>query len=85
MHDNQTGLRLVGVDFSGQGTLDIDEFDIGSNKNVSVSFNANCCTRKALLSMMDVVGNADRVEFNQGPLNGKEPSLPWPKNTYMYS
>ena len=75
----------MGVDFSGQGTLNIDEFDIGSNKNVSVSFNATCCVRKALLSMLDVVGNADRVEFNQGPLNGKELSLAWPKNTYSYT
>ena len=77
MYDNQTGLRLVGVDFSGQGTLDIDEFDIGSNENVSISFNATCCVRKALLSMMDVVGNADRVEFDQGPLNGKLQDQYW--------
>ena len=65
------GLRLVGVDYAGDdGILDIDSFDIGTNENVSVYLEVNCCVRKAILSMIDVAGNANRVEFDKGPLKG---------------
>ena len=65
-----SGLRIVGVDFAGEGILNIDTFTVGTNDNVFVVLNATCCVRKALLSMIDVAGNANRAEFNKGPLKG---------------
>ena len=62
---------MVGVDYAGDdGILDIDSFDIGTNENVSVYLEVNCCVRKAIFSMIDVAGNANRVEFDKGPLKG---------------
>ena len=63
-------MRIVGVDFAGEGILNIDTFTVGTNDNVFVVLNATCCVRKALLSMIDVAGNANRAEFNKGPLKG---------------
>ena len=65
-----SGLRIVGVDFAGEGILNIDTFTVGTNDNIFVVLNATCCVRKALLSMIDVAGNANRAEFNKGPLKG---------------
>ena len=63
-------MRIVGVDFAGEGILNIDTFTTGTNDNVFVALNATCCVRKALLSLIDVAGNANRAEFNKGPLKG---------------
>ena len=62
-------MRLVGVDFSGEnGNLNIDDFVVGTNENVSVNLDVNCCVRKAILSMIDVAGNAQRADFDKGSL-----------------
>lgn len=61
-------MRFVGVDFEGDGNLEIEDFVIGTNESLEVSFDASCCVRKAALSLIDVAGNPNRKDFDKGPL-----------------
>ena len=63
-------MKDVNVEFSGNGTLLIDTFENGFTGNISVDFNATCCTRAATLNMVDMSDNSMSRKFDQGSLRG---------------
>ena len=67
--DLESGLGKVNFELNGDDyQSSIGDFVPGSMENISVSFEASCCIRRASMSIIDVVGNSAVKQFNQGPL-----------------
>lgn len=70
--DLESGMSKINIDYSGEDAdLNITGFEIGTTEGIEFDFHASCCIRKAVVSFIDVAGNGNFTEVDQGPLLGK--------------
>ncbi len=66
-----SSIRVDGFDpASSNYNLTIPAFDVATTSVVPVDFFADCCVRRAAVTVFDVAGNVNSTSFNQGPLKG---------------
>ena len=64
-------IRVDGFDpATSNYNVTIPPFTVGTTDTVPITFFADCCVRRAALTVFDVAGNVNSTSFNQGPLKG---------------